>query len=116
MKRQYSGYGVFLLCDWFLSGAYASFAQKRVTHGLPFNETDQRVLALRATAVLRVLVPFPGAGFLASNPNSCPLSLVSVSPCFSLQSLQGCIQCIVLFPVILDDHTIAIDYMETYQL
>jgi len=42
------------------------------------------------------------ASVRAGNPNRYPLSEASLCPCLSPQSLQGCIQCVVLFPVILD--------------
>ncbi|SOB77663.1 hypothetical protein SAMN04488490_3487 [Marinobacter sp. LV10R510-11A] len=90
--------------------------KKRATLGLPFTGTGRRILALSATAVLRILVPLRGAGFRASYPNSYPLSLISLCPCFSLQSMPGCIQCVVLFPVILDEITIPTGHMETCEL
>lgn len=50
--------------------------KKRATLGVPFTGTGRRILALSATAVSRILLPLRGASFLASDPDSCPLSLV----------------------------------------
>jgi len=51
--------------------------------------------------------PLPGASILAGFPVDYPSSEASLCPCLSPRSVPGCIRCVVHFPVIPDEFTIA---------
>lgn len=78
--------------------------------GYPFSEQVGASVRIGQQPCCEILEPLRGAGIRAGYPNSYPLSEASLCPYLSLHSLPGCIQCVVLFPVILDVDTIPIEF------